>query len=101
MYDKIVEIIINQANEINEDLTNKIEVYKKEDAPLFGSGGTLDSIALVSLIVAIEQAIEDEFDDIITLADEKAMSQKNSPYRTIGSLAKYINSLLMENQDVW
>jgi acyl carrier protein len=45
----------------------------------------------------IEQNIEDEFDVSITIADEKAMSQKRSPFRTIGTLADYIDMLLREN----
>jgi len=50
------------------------------------------------LIVAIEQNIEDEFDVSITIADVRAMSQKHSPFRTIGTVADYINMLLKENK---
>ena len=45
---------------------------------LLGAEGILDSMGLVSLIVAVEQDVEDEFGKEITIADAKAMSQKNS-----------------------
>ena len=48
----------------------------------------------MNFIVATEQRVEDELGTIITLADEKAMSQKHSPFRTIGSLVNYLDMLL-------
>ena len=48
----------------------------------------------------IEQIIEDDFDVILTLADERAMSQKNSPFRTIDSLVNYIEFLLNEKEKI-
>lgn len=94
MYEKILDIILAQAKELNEQLTNKIPVEQGAAAPLFGKGGILDSVALVTLIVAVEQAIEDEFDAALTIADEKAMSQKSSPFRTVGSLSDYVQKLI-------
>jgi len=97
MQEKIQKIIFAQVEEINEQLEFKVPVELGTDAPLFGGNkGVLNSISLVTLIVAIEQAIEDEFDTALILADEKAMSQKNSPFLTIGSLADYIVLLLNE-----
>ena len=44
----------------------------------------------------IEQAIEDEFDIIMTIADERAMSQEHSPFKTIESLSTYLQMRLEE-----
>ncbi|MBF0450077.1 MAG: acyl carrier protein [Candidatus Magnetomorum sp.] len=97
MYEKIVNLIIMQAEELNETLENKIPAELGASASLFdGKDGILDSIALVTLIVAVEQSVEDEFETSIILANEKAMSLKNSPFKTIGSLAEYIVILLNE-----
>jgi len=48
------------------------------------------------LITDLEERISDEFDKDITLADEKAMSQRNSPFRSVESLTNYISKLLEE-----
>jgi acyl carrier protein len=61
---------------------------------LFGRDGVLDSMGLVTLVVAVEQAIEDEYGVSVSLADDRALSQRNSPYRTVGSLAEYSARLL-------
>src|ERR671914_749974 len=57
---------------------------------LIRSGSLLDSLSLVSLIVDLEQRLKDEYGISLTLTDERAMSQKNSPFRTVRSLADYI-----------
>ena len=40
------------------------------------------------------QALQDELNVAVSLADEKALSQRQSPYRTVGSLAAYAASAL-------
>ena len=75
------------------------QIEKQTDVMLFGDGGVLDSLGLVNLITLIEEHVEDEYDLTITLADEKAMSRKTSPFRTVGSLIEYVSELLEENQD--
>jgi acyl carrier protein len=57
---------------------------------LIGREAVLDSMGLVNLIVEVEQRLEEEYDLAVVLADERAMSQKNSPFRTVQSLADYI-----------
>ena len=96
MKKKIIRIILATIEGINEELDEKLQIENEADTPLFGNGGKLDSLGLVNLIVALEQNIEDELELSITLADEKAMSQKHSPFRSVGSLADYIEMLLEE-----
>jgi acyl carrier protein len=69
-----------------------------ESTYLFGSGAFLDSLGLVTLIVDLEQRLEDEYGLSLTLADERAMSQKNSPFRTVRALADHIRLLVEEAQ---
>jgi acyl carrier protein len=69
-----------------------------ESTYLIGPGSLLDSLGLVRLIVDLEQRLQDEYGISLTLADERAMSQKNSPFRTVQSLAGYIWLLTLEGQ---
>ena len=64
------------------------------DTPLFGREGVLDSLGLVALVVAVEQAIEDEYGVSVSLADERALSEGKSPFRTVGALADYAGRLI-------
>ncbi|MBC8189804.1 MAG: hypothetical protein H8E75_05165 [Puniceicoccaceae bacterium] len=53
---------------------------------LYGEGGALDSMALVNLIADVEDALTEKFGVSVTLADEKAMSARHSPYRSVTAL---------------
>lgn len=97
--EKIVKIIFSAVDETNLLLPNNGQLTKSTKTPLFGDLSKLDSLGLVSFIMATEQKIEEELGVSITLADERAMSQKNSPFRTVGTLADYIYLLLKRNSN--
>lgn len=63
---------------------------------LIGASAVLDSLGLVQLILEVEQRLADAHDVQVTLADERAMSQQRSPFRTVTSLADYIEGLVNE-----
>ena len=67
---------------------------------LFGKEGMLDSMALVQLVVEIEQRLQSEHGLDISLTDERAMSRAKSPFRTIGALSAYIAGLATEGRPV-
>lgn len=94
MREKITNIIYETLKELNEELENEAFENPNQKTKLYGSNGSMDSLALVSFITDLEEKISDKFDKEIVLADEKAMSAKTSPFRNIESLTSYIKSLL-------
>ena len=97
MKEKIIQVIYTTIDEINQQFDTEEKIDKNINTILFGENGKLDSLGLINLITGVEQNIEDEFDVSITLADERAMSQENTPFKDVGSLAEYIGTLLDEN----
>ena len=97
MNKKVIETILETIEEYNDDLSKDMQISTDLDSSLYGRGSSLDSMGLVSFIVGLEQNIEDKFNQSISLADEKAMSQKTSPYQNINSLADYISKLLVKD----
>jgi acyl carrier protein len=75
-----------------------IDTSHGDATPLFGAGGTLDSLGLVTLILNIEEMVEMQMGVAITIVSEKAMSAYRSPFATIGSLTEFIASLIQEKQ---
>jgi len=94
---KIENLTFSAIKEINEQLPREQQLGESRKTILFGKDGSLDSLGLVNFLVIIEQNIEDEFSVNIVIADEKAMSQKHSPFRTIDTLVDYIEILLKED----
>lgn len=77
---------------LEEELEERIELSL--DSKLFGGGGPLDSMSLVNLVVDLEELIEDDYGKTITLADEKAMSKRTSPFSRVQNLINYIQEQL-------
>lgn len=96
--ESVVQVIFEAVEEINRQLPERERLPKALDAVLFGSAGKLDSLSLVHLIVAIEQRISEAFGVPVTLADERALSQQASPFRSLGTLADYVVLLLGESR---
>ena len=97
---KIVKIITESLKEVNATLEDSEPGLEKPtlDTQIFGFQGYLDSLALVTLISIIEGKISDEFNKEIVIVSEKAMSQKISPFKSVRSLAGYIESLLRKGK---
>jgi acyl carrier protein len=86
----ILAAIYRAVDWINEELPADRRLIKAPETRLLGSQSVLDSMHLVSLIVTTEREVEDAFGVALTLADERALSMRASPFRSIHSLADYI-----------
>ena len=96
-HERIVRAVYNAVDEINEQLPKGVAIEKSLDADLYGNTGKLESIDVVGFIIEVEDQIRSEFGVSITIADDRATSQKNSPFLTLGSLTEYLTELLKEN----
>ncbi len=96
-YDLAKELVKSCLHDLLEQ-NGTTGISISESTVVVGSGAVLDSIGVVSLIVDIEQRLEMDHDVSVTLANEKAMSQKNSPFRTVGVLAEHICKTIEEVQ---
>ena len=93
---KVLDLIYEAIDEVNQQLQPGRGMAKSPETVLFGKGAQLDSLGLVNLVVATEQRLSETFGVALTLANEKAFSRKQSPFRTVGSLAEYVSELLKE-----
>jgi acyl carrier protein len=80
-------VIVNQSRLPGEQLD------LSSCAAIFGHGSPLDSLGLVSLLIEIEDQLAVRGWPI-SLSDERAMSQKRSPFRDVPSLVAYVETLL-------
>ena len=94
--ENIVAAIYRAVDWINGELPPDRQLIKAPETRLLGSQSVLDSMQLVSLIVTIEREVEDTFGVALTLADERALSMKASPFRSIQSLSDYIGTLIID-----
>jgi len=97
--DKILKSIYDAVDEVNEQLPEGQTLEKSPDTVLLGESGKLESIDLVNILVATEENVEEAFGVPVSITDERAVSEKNSPFKTIDTLCSFISNLLKENSD--
>ena len=95
MRDNILDTLIYPAvEEIRPTVKDQVQFTKSPDTVLYGSEGSLDSLGLVNFIVVVEELLSSSTGKDIRLVSEKAMSRKYSPFRTLSTLAEYIEELI-------
>ena len=92
----VIEIIYRALRSLNEELEEGKRVALAPDTKLFGPEASLDSLSLVSIIVDVESAVADEMGRVVSLTDDKAMTQEVSPFSDVTTLANYIVAQLVE-----
>ncbi len=95
----IVALVIAQLQEVLALKESPAAHSVNASTVLIGDQAVFDSLDLVTLIVDLEQRVADQYEIAVTLADDRAMSQKHSPFRTPQSLGDYIHMLLEEGQN--
>ncbi len=93
--DNVREVILDCIARLNElrDLDSKLATTADES--LFGDGSPLDSMGLVTLTMDVEDAFADQ-GVAVSLSDSRAMSRKQSPFRTIATLVQFIEEQMRE-----
>lgn len=86
MRDQILKIIYDSIKYLDKPEIKDIN----EKTSLYGFDGELSSLELVMLLADIEISIHEKLGKDIIIADGRAMSQTNSPFRDVKNLADYL-----------
>lgn len=91
----VVEVILGALQDVLAGRDGDMPALD-ESTRLIGRAAVLDSMGLVTLIVEAEQRLEADYDIVVVLADDRAMSQTRSPFLSVGALADYVMQLVVE-----
>ena len=92
--DEIMAAVYEAIARANELRDPGAQIALDPATALFGAGGALDSLGLVSLVLDVEDAVNGATGRAVTLSDDRAMSQARSPFRTVSSFVDYIGERL-------
>ncbi len=93
---QVKEAISESIDELNSQLAADHKITNEPSALLYGMNSKLDSLDLVTLIVDIEHRIEDKTGIKIVLANDRALSMKHTPFRSVQTLTDYSLDLVRE-----
>lgn len=89
-YNKILDIIYSAIEEVNRQQPPEYTLKKEKDEFLISDKSSIDSLGLITLLINIEEKIKKEFDIKIDLVEEDLIYEKNTPFKTLDSLAKWL-----------
>jgi acyl carrier protein len=92
--EKPLELVRESVIDVIEE--SSIPLSKDEvdsETRLLGSGSGIDSLDLVNIVVVLEDKVEEEYGESVTIANEDAMSRAKSPFINVRSLAKYVQEI--------
>jgi acyl carrier protein len=94
----VEEIVLSVVKDIGEEQGSEALQSPEVTTMLFGRN--LDSLGIVLLVTELEDEISDVFGLQISLADERAMSQKTSPFRSVKTLVNYVETIITEDKNL-
>jgi acyl carrier protein len=83
-------LVADSLAELRKDLALPELDGVSSDTDLLGGDSDLDSMAVVHLIADIEGRLAERYGRDWILADERALSRRRSPFRTVGDLCAFI-----------
>jgi hypothetical protein len=95
----VLKALLEAVDAVNAQLPRARRLARSPETALLGDTSTLDSLGLVSLIVAAEEKVEEAFGVSLTLVDEAARPAEESPFLTLATLAEHLQGRL-EGRDV-
>lgn len=91
---RALNFVAKAIDQVNEDNPEGARIASSPETPLVDNQNGIDSLALVNLVAAIEQVVFDETGKSIVVADESVFSSPSNPFRTVGSLAAHLETML-------
>jgi acyl carrier protein len=94
----ILTLVYAAIDEVNAQAADGVPIEKKPEAPLLGSDRGVDSLTFVNLVIAVEEQLHSTLKKSIVLVDENSMALQDHPFRTVGTLASYVEKILGKAQ---
>ena len=88
----ILQLIYVSIDETNRQLPAERRLVKSPGTPLLGEGSVLDSLGLISLVVAFEEALDSACGIRFNLLEEEFLGDVTGPLRDVASLAAFVEA---------
>jgi acyl carrier protein len=91
-----LEAVYAALDQLNRQRPADRRLPKEPETRLIGPDGRLDSLGLVTFIVAVEEQVEDRFGKRLTLTDDRVLSSEDGPMHSVKTLAAFIEAAVGE-----
>ena len=91
---KILDVIYNTIDDINTELTQKME--KSFDTDIIGGGSILDSLGVFTFVTNLENKLEEKFNQHISLINDDFLNGSTEHLENVKQLQKYLMQILKD-----
>ena len=84
-------LVYDAIDIVNQQLPAAKRLTKSPETIIVGAGGALDSLGIVTFVIAVEETIADATGTAVRLLDD-AMLVEGGPFHTVRSLARHITA---------
>lgn len=88
--DQILQVVYRCVDEANRMLPPESRLARQPQTVLVGENGALDSLALINLLVDLEESLQAQLGVSCFLLDESLLVDPDGPFRDVGALAQWI-----------
>lgn len=88
--EKISEILYACIDSANRMLPSEEKLAKSPETVLVGEKGVLDSLALITLLVDLEDELRTKLGVEVSLIEDDLMADAQGPYSSIANLTQWI-----------
>lgn len=87
-YDRAIALVYDAIDVVNHQLPPARRLRKAPETVIVGVGGALDSLGVVTFVLALEEKTADAGTAVTLLHEE--MLVEDSPLRTVESVSRYL-----------
>ncbi len=87
------DLVHAAIDEVNASF-DQLNLSKSHETPLVDENGGIDSLAVVSLVIALETQITAQTGKTLALVNEDFFESDGRPLRTVGTLIEYTENIL-------
>ena len=87
----VLAVVIEAATDaVDQHDPSVADAQVSESTTLIGDGAVVDSLGLVQILTDVEDTFSERYGRDLDLTDERALSQKNSPFRSVATLVDHV-----------
>jgi hypothetical protein len=91
--DQALRLVYDAIDVVNRQLPSSRRLAKSPETIIVGPSGSLDSLGLINFVITLEERASDVLDAPVELLDSTALLEDDSPFRTVGTLTRFLQTL--------
>ena len=92
-YEQALQLVYDAIDAVNPQLPQARRLAKSPATIIVGPSGSLDSLGIVNLVIALEERASETIGAAVQLLDDTAFIDTDGPFRSVDSLARHLATL--------